>query len=170
MPARHTQRRHRVVGEWLSAAVGFASLSIVLTWPWAREVWGGRVEGDAAQFVWDAWWVKERLFGLHNPWWTSDLYAPEGTYLVAHPLETLLMVVVSPVTALVGPTVTYGLLVLATITAAGCWPGASLWRWDSGRLGRGSQGSSGRRRRSCSTGRRAASTCFSCLPPCCPPR
>jgi hypothetical protein len=119
MRVRHARRRHRVVGEWLSAVVGFTSLSIVLTWPWARELWSGRVEGDAAQFVWDAWWVEERVFGLHNPWWTSDLYAPEGTYLVAHPLETLLMVLVSPVTALVGPTVTYGLLVLATISAAG---------------------------------------------------
>jgi hypothetical protein len=82
-------------------------------------MWSGRVEGDAAQFVWDAWWVQERVFGLHNPWWTSDLYAPEGTYLAAHPLETLLMVIVSPITALAGPMVTYGLLVLATITAAG---------------------------------------------------
>ena len=112
-------RPTRAVAEWVAAVVGFTSLSVVLTWPWAKEMWNGSVGGDAAQFVWDAWWVQERVFDLRNPWWTSDLYAPEGTYLAAHPLETLVMVLVSPVTALAGPMVTYGLLVIATLAAAG---------------------------------------------------
>jgi hypothetical protein len=105
--------------DWLLACLAFTVLAVLLTWPWAKDMWHGRVSGDAAQFVWDAWWVKERVFGLDNPWWTGALYAPEGTYLTAHPLETLLMVLVSPVTALAGPMVVYGLLVLATIAAAG---------------------------------------------------
>jgi hypothetical protein len=68
-----------VAARWGAATLAFTTLAIILTWPWARDVWGGRVGGDAAQFVWDAWWVKERVFSLENPWWTGLLYAPEGT-------------------------------------------------------------------------------------------
>ena len=110
--------RHSVA-EWAIAVVAFTALSVVLTWPWAWELWTGSVGGDAAQFVWDAWWVQHRVFDPHNPWWTDLLYAPEGTYLTAHPLETLLMILVSPVTALAGPMTTYGLLVVATLAVAG---------------------------------------------------
>ena len=108
----------------LAGPAGFGTLAILLTWPWAHELWRGSVGGDAAQFVWDAWWVQERVFALENPWRTELLYAPEGTYLAAHPLETLLMALASPLTALAGPMVTYGLLVLVTLTAAGLF----AWR------------------------------------------
>lgn len=118
------QPRPRPVGAARAAGhlppiIGFGVLAVLLTWPFARDVWRGRVDGDATQFVWDAWWVKERLVALENPWHTDALFAPEGTYLAAHPLETLLMALVSPLTALAGPTATYGALVLGTLTAAG---------------------------------------------------
>ncbi len=112
-------RARHGVARWVGAGVFFTLLAIVVTWPWVTEMWGGTVGGDAAVFLWDAWWVQERVFALHNPWWTSDIFAPVGTYLTAHPLETLLMVLVSPITALTSPMVTYGLLVLATLSAAG---------------------------------------------------
>ena len=118
-PSDAVRRRSRVAAEWLTAIVAFSSLSIVLTWPWATELWHGTVGGDAAQFVWDAWWVRERVLGVDDPWWTNLLYAPEGTYLTAHPLETLLMVLVAPVTVIGGPMVAYGVLVLVTLAAAG---------------------------------------------------
>ena len=79
--------------------------------------------------------------GCDNPWWTGHLYAPEGTYLTAHPLETLLMVLVSPVTALAGPMITYGLLVLVTLAAAG----VLAWRLGLAMgLGDGRSGDRGR--------------------------
>ena len=87
-------RRRSAAAEWLIAAGGFTALAVVLTWPWAKAMWRGCATGDAVQFVWDAWWVEKRLLALDNPWWTGHLYAPEGTYLTAHPLETLLMVLV----------------------------------------------------------------------------
>lgn len=117
--SRPLPRPTPAVAGWAAAIVGFSLLSLVLTLPWAGELWNGTVGGDAAQFAWDAWWVKERVLGLDNPWWTNLVYAPEGTYLAAHPLETLLMVLVIPVTLVAGPTATYGLLVLATLAAAG---------------------------------------------------
>ena len=106
--------------EWLTALVAFSALSVVLTWPWASGALArdgrrgrgavrlGRLVGSGA-----------RASASTNPWWTGLLYAPEGTYLTAHPLETLLMVLLVPVTAIGGPMVAYGLLVLATIAAAG---------------------------------------------------
>ena len=119
-PLSHSlPRPTRAVAEWISGIIAFSSLSVVLTWPWATELWHGTVGGDAAQFVWDAWWVRERVLGIDDPWWTNLLYAPEGTYLTAHPLETLLMVLVAPVTVIGGPMVAYGVLVLVTLAAAG---------------------------------------------------
>ena len=109
----------RAIADWAAAIAGFTLLSIVLTWPWAKHLWHGSVGGDAAQFVWDAWWVRDRVAGLDNPWWTNAIYAPEGTHLTAHPLEALLMVLVSPLTAAAGPMVTYGLLVIVTLAMAG---------------------------------------------------
>ena len=102
--ARSVPRPRRAVVEWLTAVFAFSSLSVFLTWPWAAELWHGTVGGDAAQFVWDAWWVKESVFALQNPWWTASCTPPRG-HLAAHPLETLLMVLIAPVTATAGPMV-----------------------------------------------------------------
>jgi hypothetical protein len=132
---RHAPDVGASAAAWTVAAITCLGLAAALTWPWARDAWGGRIEGDAAQFVWDAWWVQQRVFSLQNPWWTSDIYAPEGTWLTTHPLETLLMVFVSPLTALAGPMVAYGVLVLVTLAAAG------LLAWRLGlALGLGSVG------------------------------
>ena len=57
-PRRTGSREARVAFPWVAASLGYTALAIALTWPWARDFWSGRVEGDAAQFVWDAWWVK----------------------------------------------------------------------------------------------------------------
>ena len=43
---------------------------------------------DGLQSVWNIWWVNKSLIQLHqNPWYTSYLYYPHGTWLVGHTLN-----------------------------------------------------------------------------------
>ena len=109
----------RSVIQWLVASAAFLGLAVALTWPWVAHIRGRETFGDAAQFVWDSWWLLESVSGFENPWFTDRLFAPEGTWLTAHPLEALLMVVLSPLTAVVGPMTAFGILVIVTLALAG---------------------------------------------------
>ncbi len=67
---------------------GYVLLTVLLTYPIPfrlfTEVPGG---GDAWQHVWNLWWVKHALFGLHtNPYHTDLLYYPQGVNLYLHTL------------------------------------------------------------------------------------
>lgn len=42
------------------------------------------VPGDALIFLWEFWWTKHAVAGLHNPYWTEMLYHPSGTSLAFH--------------------------------------------------------------------------------------
>ena len=118
MPDRPDRR------DWVVASVAAIALAIVLTWPWAIELWNGRESGDAGQFTWNAWWVAHQVLSLHNPWWTDYQFAPVGAYLTAHTLDTLLFAVLAPLTALIGPIPVYGLTIIGLHAAAA----VLMWR------------------------------------------
>ncbi len=40
--------------------------------------------GDVGHFVWNFWWMTERVLALQNPFQTSDLYYPLGARLTSH--------------------------------------------------------------------------------------
>jgi len=103
---------------WIVASVSSVALAVVLTWPWAIELWRGRIAGDAGQFTWNAWWVAHQVLSLHNPWWTSYQYAPVGAYLTSHTLDTLLFAILAPLTAAIGPIPVYGLVIIGLHAAA----------------------------------------------------
>ena len=110
---RGRQTRARPGGlRWLVAAVSSVALAVVLTWPWAIELWRGRIGDDAGQFTWNAWWVAHQVLSLGNPWWTDHQYAPVGAYLTSHTLDTLLFAVLAPLTAAIGPVPVYGLAII----------------------------------------------------------
>jgi len=87
---------------------------------------------DPAQYTWFySWWPHALLHG-HNPFLTKVLLAPEGynlSWATAVPGPSLLL---SPVTALFGPVVTYNLLALAA-PALAAWTSFLLCRHLSGR-------------------------------------
>ena len=118
MPDRPDRR------DWVVACIAAVALAIVLTWPWAIELWRGRVSGDAGQFTWNAWWVAHQVLSLHNPWWTDYQFAPAGAYLTAHTLDTLLFAALAPLTALIGPIPVYGLTIIGLHAAAA----VLMWR------------------------------------------
>jgi hypothetical protein len=109
---------------WLVASVASLGLAVVLTWPWAIELWRGRAAGDAGQFTWNAWWVARRVLSLDNPWWTDYQYAPVGSSLVFHTLDMLLFALLAPLTAAIGPIPVYGLVIIALHAAAA----VLMWR------------------------------------------
>ena len=60
----------------------------VLTFPLPLHLGSALLEDgtfDAYQFVWNIWWVRESLLGLHqNPFFTSYLFYPDGVPLLFH--------------------------------------------------------------------------------------
>ena len=60
----------------------------VLTFPLPLHLGSAVLEDgtfDAYQFVWNIWWVRESLLGLHrNPFFTSYLFYPDGVPLLFH--------------------------------------------------------------------------------------
>lgn len=121
---RGTEAQSPDAFRWAIAVPSSLALATLLTWPWAVELWRGRIAGDAGQFTWNAWWVAHQVFALRNPWWTDYQYAPIGAYLTGHTLDALLFALLAPVTAAIGPIPTYGLAIISLHAAAA----VLMWR------------------------------------------
>ena len=71
----------------LALGVGLVTAA-VLTFPLPLHLGSALLEDgtfDAYQFVWNIWWVRESLLGLHqNPFFTSYLFYPDGVPLLFH--------------------------------------------------------------------------------------
>ncbi|MBI5201225.1 MAG: hypothetical protein HY925_06535 [Elusimicrobia bacterium] len=67
----------------LPAALAFAALSILATWPLARFFTIGVLgDGDPWQWLWGYWWWHEALFSLgRSPFFTDRLFWPNGVNL-----------------------------------------------------------------------------------------
>ena len=96
------------------AVVAYAALGLYAMEPLVARMLDGELYAtDSALSAWSLWWVLEQLPRLENPWFTDDLFAPDGTRLAFHALTPLLGVVSMPLTALLGPGPTVNLLSLA---------------------------------------------------------
>jgi hypothetical protein len=101
----------------LGALALLGLLATVMTWPLAAH-FATHVPGDPADpgdywaYYWDLWWVKTAIFDEgRSPLYTSLLYRPDGTSLYFHSLLLAPSVIMSPITATLGPTFSYNLLV-----------------------------------------------------------
>jgi hypothetical protein len=94
----------------------YVLLIVLGTWPLAIH-FGSHVPGDPADpgdywaYYWDLWWVKTALFHGQNPLHTSLLYWPDGTALYFHSLLLAPSLILAPITAALGATISYDLLV-----------------------------------------------------------
>jgi hypothetical protein len=108
---------------WLREAViivAFLAAGVAATWPRATFLTGTLpASSDQAEYVWNMWWLAHQITHLGNPWFTSYLAAPLGDRLGFDTLTPLLGAVMTPVTLLFGPSLSYGLLVLVTPGFAG---------------------------------------------------
>ena len=94
--------------------LGYVGAGIAVTWPHASYLAGKMIATrDAGCYVWDLWWMARSAEHLSSPWSTTLLAAPAGTQLGFHTLMPLPGVVLLPVTALFGPTVSFNLVSIA---------------------------------------------------------
>ncbi len=113
-------RRATRVLRWLAIAAALLAFSVYATWPLARHMGDAVKEDDPFTYMWDLWWVARSIVHLDNPWFSSYLLAPDGSYLAFHSLTPLLGVLAAPVTLLFGPLTSYNLLklIIGPIAAA----------------------------------------------------
>ena len=108
--AAHPLARHAAL------LLGFIVAGVVLTWPLATNLTDARLPAtrDIGAYVWGFWWMARQVTHLANPWFTSLMAAPVGVPLGFHTLMPLPGLLLTPVTLIWGPSVSYNLLVLIT--------------------------------------------------------
>jgi hypothetical protein len=99
----------------LALLAAYLAAGVALTWPRAAYLAQGRLPtvSDISSYVWDLWWVAHQVAHLANPWSTSQLAAPAGVQLGFNTTMPLAGLVMSPVTLLLGPSASLGLLTIA---------------------------------------------------------
>ena len=111
--------------------LGFIAAGVVLTWPLATNLTDARLPGtrDIGAYVWGFWWMARQVTQLANPWFTSLMAAPVGVPLGFHTLMPLPGLLLTPVTLIWGPSVSYNLLVLITpgLLCYAMYRAARLW-------------------------------------------
>jgi hypothetical protein len=119
-PGRWRRRLARIAARPLARhaalLLGFIAAGVAVTWPLATYLVVGRLPStrDIGAYVWGFWWMARQVTHLANPWFTSLMAAPVGVPLGFHTLMPLPGVLLTPVTLILGPAVSYNLLVLIT--------------------------------------------------------
>jgi hypothetical protein len=92
----------------------YIAAGVAVTLPRATYLADGLIPSnrDSASYVWGFWWVPRQLFHLGDPWFTGHLAAPVGVQLGFHTLMPLPGLLMTPVTLVFGPAVSYNVLVL----------------------------------------------------------
>jgi hypothetical protein len=100
------------LGRHLALLACYATVGIAVTWPRASWLAEGKLQAtrDAGVYVWDFWWMAHAVEHLSNPWFTRSIVAPTGVQLGYHALMPLEGALMTPVTALFGPSASYNLL------------------------------------------------------------
>lgn len=107
----------------LLAFSGYTLLAVLITWPvtatLANAV-GGFAGRDSFQHVWLFWWFWEALLNQGQlPSTVTTIYFPQGAAHAVLWIHALVPLVGLPLTGLVGPTVTYNLLLLLSLSLTG---------------------------------------------------
>jgi hypothetical protein len=113
-----------------SALLGFALLTILMTWPLVTQL-GESVPGwpgDNLLYVWMLSWFKRAVLDLGvSPAFSPLFFAPEGLELARTEMTLANTVLGLPMTAAWGPVVSYNLMLLLSYVLSGF--GAYLWIW-----------------------------------------
>jgi hypothetical protein len=105
------------------ATVGYAGLTVIMTWPMAVRpgVPYAHIQSDFGLWLWDVWWMKKVLVDLgSSPYFTSYIFHPTGTSLVFHNLSPYNGLVGIPLQLLGADVITaYNLLYLSSFVLGG---------------------------------------------------
>jgi hypothetical protein len=118
MTDRHTPRKR-----WIDLAVLLIYCVVVvgITWPLVAEI-DVRLPGDTKDTLlhyWNGWWVKRALTSGQSPFYTRNLYYPEGLSLISQNFAWGNIVAWLLLEPLVGGFVAYNLSVLASLALCG---------------------------------------------------
>ena len=116
----------------MAVLIGYLGAGIAVNWTRATYLTHQVVPGggrDTGLFVWDFWWMARSVLHLSNPWFTGYLAAPVGAPLGFHTLMPLPGVLMTPVTAMYGPSFSYNLLSAAApgLMCYAMYRAARLW-------------------------------------------
>lgn len=104
------------------AAATYAVLAVVFTYPLLfrlNEVVLGW-PGDNLEYVWKMWWVKQAILDQHaTPFFALQIYYPYGYNMANAELTPTHTFLALPLTALVGPVVSYNLAILGSFVLSG---------------------------------------------------
>lgn len=101
---------------------GYLVLTAIMTYPlmlqFATAIPGDG--GDGWQNYWNVWWLKRSLLDLgSNPYWTAEVYYPDGTFLFFNSLLVLPGILALPIVNAFGLTMSYNFLVLLGFVLGG---------------------------------------------------
>jgi hypothetical protein len=98
---------------------------VYLTWPLAAVFFArlGGDYGDPYQTLWSMRWMRDALFSLRNPFFTTRLHHPHGATLVFQTFDVPSAVLVAPLWGVLPPVAVYNTAVLAAfaLTAYGMY-------------------------------------------------
>ena len=102
----------RPVRAHLAVIAAYIVAGIVFSWPRVTYLVAHKLpySRDAGSYVWGFAWVARQVEHLSNPWFTRDIAAPVGVQLGYHALMPLEGVLMTPITVVLGPSVSYNLL------------------------------------------------------------
>jgi hypothetical protein len=125
----------------LALLVVYLAAGIALTWPNATYLTNHHLPAvqDVAGYVWDLWWVAHQIVHLGNPWFTAHMAAPVGIQLGFDTIMPLPGLIMTPITLIFGPTVSYSLLtiVLPGLLCYVMYRAARLWLAEPGAIAAG---------------------------------
>ena len=115
----------RRVREFAAVAAGLAGILLIFVWPVVPRLSDGIIThpggepGDHLQVIWDMWWMTRAVAEVANPWFTSMLFAPEGTPLVLHSIVPIQTAFLGAASQWLSVELAYNFGVLACIWLAG---------------------------------------------------
>ena len=128
-PVLRVLTSHPAAGQ-LILLVCYLAAGVAVTWPRATYL-AGRLPSmrDSAAYVWGFWWMARQVSHLANPWATNHMAAPAGVLLGYHTLMPLPGLLLTPVTLIFGPSVSYNLLVIVVpgLLCYAMYRAARLW-------------------------------------------
>ena len=113
---------------WLCLPLAYLLLTLLMTWPLALNLSNGIIHfiaSDHYQNLWNIWWFRTSFFEQHhNPFQTDVLFYPyrfdqHPLELYFHTLQPILMLLLSPLSYVLGVVGSYNFMVLASFVISG---------------------------------------------------
>jgi len=135
---RHRRRRPAAWLRHLVLLVVYEGAGVWATWPRFTWLADGKLPAttDVAGYVWNMWWLAHHLGHPGSPFFTRDMAAPAGIHLGFSTLMPLAGWLMTPITALYGPSASFTLLTLITpgLLCYAMYRAARLWLNEPGAI------------------------------------